>query len=92
VDLEALGFVGVVVGTQEVEYDIRRTETGCCLRRESGWYRAAAAKRMKHGSGTGPCMCLVPDMGMVQAVVEAAWRGEILLLVARVRCPCYGCR
>jgi len=94
VHLEALGFVGVVVGAQDEAWDMHRRETGCGLHRESARYQAAEAeaKRMKYGSGMGPCMYLVLEMGMVQAAVGVAWRGEILQLVARARCPCYGWR
>ena len=87
----ALGFVEVAAGAQEVVLDTRRRETVCGLHRESARYQAAAAaKRMKYGSGMGPCTHRVPEMGMVQAAVGVAWRGEILPLVARARCPCYG--
>jgi hypothetical protein len=71
---------------------MRRRETGCDLHRESARYQVVEAKRMTYDSGMGPCMHLVLGMGMVQAAVGVAWRGEILPLVARARCPCYGWR
>jgi hypothetical protein len=79
--------IGVIRGLQEAEKDTCRGRTMGGLRREG---QAAESERMNYGSGTGPKIDPVLDTDMVQAAVEVEWPGDILPLVARARCPCYG--
>jgi hypothetical protein len=81
--------IGVVRGLQEAGKDTCRGRTMDGLRGESGG-QAAESKWMNYGSGAGSKIDLVLDTDMVQEAVEVEWPGDILPLVARARCPCYG--
>lgn len=80
--------IGVVRGLQEAGKDMCRGMIMGGLRRELGW--GLEAKRINYGSVAGPKIHPALDTDMVQAAVEVEWLGDILPLVARARCPCYG--
>ena len=83
--LEEPELIGVVKGLQEVGNDACRGRTTGSLRSESG-----LATDSNGGSGAGPKIDQVLDMDMVLEAVEVKWQGDILLLEARARRPCYG--
>lgn len=88
--VEELELIGIVGELQEAVKDTCKGRIMGDLCRELGRDQVAEAERTNYGSDAGPKIDLVLDTDMVQVVVEVEWPGDILPLVARARCPCYG--